>query len=150
MSDSLWTHGLHPCRLLCPWNFPDKNTQEGWHFFFFFFLLQEIFPNRGWTYLLYRALAGRFFTTVPPGKPLVWDKCPGSLRAFDSGVIQVDKIHLFPTNQGPLGTKKLGDFSIIMRDNSDYIFIEYLLEYKSENSIFFNSDKYFQDLCIRC
>ena len=26
MSDSLWPHGLYPTRLLCPWNFPGKNT----------------------------------------------------------------------------------------------------------------------------
>ena len=26
MSDSLWPHGLQLTRLLCPWNFPGKNT----------------------------------------------------------------------------------------------------------------------------
>ena len=30
-------HGLHPTRLLCPWNSPGKNTEVGCHF-----LLQEI------------------------------------------------------------------------------------------------------------
>ena len=29
-------------RLLCPWNFPGKNTEAGFHF-----LLQEIFPTQG-------------------------------------------------------------------------------------------------------
>ena len=24
--DSLWPHGLQPARLLCPWDFPSKNT----------------------------------------------------------------------------------------------------------------------------
>ena len=38
-SDSLQPHGLQPARLLCPWNFPGKNTGVGCHF-----LLQEIFP----------------------------------------------------------------------------------------------------------
>ena len=36
--DSLQCHGLQPTRLLCPWNFPGKNTQVGCHF-----LLQGIF-----------------------------------------------------------------------------------------------------------
>ena len=29
MSNSLWPHGLQPTRLLCPWNFPGKNTGVG-------------------------------------------------------------------------------------------------------------------------
>ena len=41
-SDSLWPHGLHPTRLLCPWGFPGKNTGVGCHF-----LLQGIFPTQG-------------------------------------------------------------------------------------------------------
>ena len=31
MSDSWCTHGLYPCRLLCPWNSPGKNTGVGCH-----------------------------------------------------------------------------------------------------------------------
>ena len=31
MSDSLRPHGLQPARLLCPWNFPGKNTEVGSH-----------------------------------------------------------------------------------------------------------------------
>ena len=38
LSDSLWPHGLYPARLLCPWNFPGKNTGVGSHS-----LLQAIF-----------------------------------------------------------------------------------------------------------
>ena len=40
--DSLWLHGLQPTRLLCPWDFPSKDTGLGCHF-----LLQGIFPNQG-------------------------------------------------------------------------------------------------------
>ena len=32
-----------PDRLLCPWDFPAKNTGVGYHF-----LLQDIFPTQGW------------------------------------------------------------------------------------------------------
>ena len=32
MSDSLQPHGLQPTRLLCPWDFPGKNTGVGCHF----------------------------------------------------------------------------------------------------------------------
>ena len=38
VSDSLWSHGLYPSRLPCPWNFPGKNTGVGCRF-----LLQGIF-----------------------------------------------------------------------------------------------------------
>ena len=42
MSNSLWPHGLQPTRLLCPWDFPVKNTGVGFHA-----LLQGIFPTQG-------------------------------------------------------------------------------------------------------
>ena len=38
----LRSHQLYPTSLLCPWDFPSKNTGVGWHF-----LLQEIFLTRG-------------------------------------------------------------------------------------------------------
>ena len=40
--DSLRPHGLQSTRLLCPWDFPDKDTGVGCHF-----LLQGIFPTQG-------------------------------------------------------------------------------------------------------
>ena len=42
VSDSLRPHGLQPARLLCPWDFPGKNTGVGCHSH-----LQEIFPIQG-------------------------------------------------------------------------------------------------------
>ena len=42
MSDSLQPHELEPPRLICPWNFPGKNTGVGCHA-----LLQGIFPTPG-------------------------------------------------------------------------------------------------------
>ena len=45
---TLWRpHGLKTSRLLCPWNFPGKNTEAGCHF-----LLQRIFPIQGWNLCL--------------------------------------------------------------------------------------------------
>ena len=41
VSDTLRPHGLEPARLLCPWDFPGKNTEVGCHF-----LLQGIFPTQ--------------------------------------------------------------------------------------------------------
>ena len=32
VSDSLQPHELQPTRLLCPWDFPGKNTGVGYHF----------------------------------------------------------------------------------------------------------------------
>ena len=42
VSNSLRPHELQPSRLLCPWNFPGKNTEMGCHF-----ILQGIFPTQG-------------------------------------------------------------------------------------------------------
>ena len=58
-------HGLQPTRHLCPWNFPAKILE--W----------IVFPSPGdlsdpvfkTASLVSTALAGDFFTTVPPGKP---------------------------------------------------------------------------------
>ena len=42
VSDSLWPHGLYSTKLLCPWDFPGKNTGVSYHS-----LLQKIFPTLG-------------------------------------------------------------------------------------------------------
>ena len=42
VSNSLWPHGLYLTRLLCPWDYPSKNTGVGCHSF-----LQGIFPTQG-------------------------------------------------------------------------------------------------------
>ena len=67
MSDSLWHQGLYPYRLLCPQNFPSKNTGVGCHF-----LLQGIFPTQGSNPPLLHWQED-FFTTAPPGKSI--EKC---------------------------------------------------------------------------
>ena len=54
MSDSLWPHGLLPASLLCPCNFPDKNTGEICHF-----LLQRSSPSRDWTCISCISCIGR-------------------------------------------------------------------------------------------
>ena len=67
MPNSLWPHGLWPTRLPCQWDFPGKNTGVGCYF-----LLQGNLPDRGLNLLcLSLAFTGRFFSTVPPGKPSV-------------------------------------------------------------------------------
>ena len=43
MPDSLRAHELQPIRLLCPRDFPGKNTRVGYHF-----LLQGTFLTQGW------------------------------------------------------------------------------------------------------
>ena len=42
VSNSLWSHGLYPARLLSPWNFPGKTNGVGCNS-----LLQGIFPTQG-------------------------------------------------------------------------------------------------------
>ena len=67
VSDSLRLHGLQPVRLLCPWDFPGKNTGVGCHF-----LLQRIFPTQGSNLGLPRCRQ-MLLPSEPPGKsyPLV-------------------------------------------------------------------------------
>ena len=60
--------GLQTTWLLCPWNSPGKNTEVGCHF-----LLQGILLTQGLNSRLF--LAGRFLTTVPPGKPSSFTRC---------------------------------------------------------------------------
>ena len=55
---TLRPYGLYPAKLLCPWDFPGKNTGVGCHF-----LLQGIFLTRGSSLCLSPAFAGRFFNT---------------------------------------------------------------------------------------
>ena len=42
MSNSLWSHGLQPARLLSPWDSPGKNTGVGWYS-----VLQGVFLTEG-------------------------------------------------------------------------------------------------------
>ena len=53
------------CWLLCPWDFPGKNTAAGCYF-----LLQKIFLIGDRTYISFiSCMADRFFTAKPLGKP---------------------------------------------------------------------------------
>ena len=87
MSDSSQPYGLQPTRLLCPWDFPGKNTAVGG-------LLcppPGDLPNPGMepVSLMSPALAGRFFTTSA-----TWE-------ARDTD----DRVHtLSPPRLGDLGT----------------------------------------------
>ena len=61
VSDPLGPHRLQPARLVCPWDFPGKNTGLGCHV-----LLKAIFLTQGSNLTLGSpALAGRFFTSLP-------------------------------------------------------------------------------------
>ena len=66
--DSLQLHGLQPYKLLCPWNFPGKNTRVGCHF-----LLEGIFLTQGSNPCLWHLLHWQADSLPlgPPGKPLV-------------------------------------------------------------------------------
>ena len=70
-STTVWKY----CRLLCPWDFPDKNTGVGCHF-----LLQGVFQTQGWKP---RILLGRRFlyhwATIDPSCGSL-PGCPDLLR----------------------------------------------------------------------
>ena len=65
VSDSLQPHGLQPTRLLCPWNFPGKNTGVGYHFH-----LQGIFLTQRLNLHLFCIGRQISLPLAPPGKPL--------------------------------------------------------------------------------
>ena len=69
MSDSLPLHGLYPVRLLCPWDFPGKNTGVGCHF-----LLQGIFLTQGSNLCLLCLLHWQADSLPlgPPGNQILW------------------------------------------------------------------------------
>ena len=121
MSDSSQHHGLQPTRLLCPWKSPGKSTGVGCH---------ALLPNSGVEpeSLASPALAGRFFTFVPPGKPKIgghftlsiWSQCnhiyplqEGSRRIksegkdvkLDTGVREERKCHDAGYTDGRKGYK---------------------------------------------
>ena len=65
-SDFLHLQGLKPARLICPWDYPGKNTAVGCRF-----LLQGIFPTQGLNLRLLHLLhwhAGSL-PLAPAGKP---------------------------------------------------------------------------------
>ena len=64
VSSSLWSHGLLPTRLLYSWDFPGKNIRVASSS-----SSRESFWPRDQTHV--SSLAGRFFTTDPPGKPRI-------------------------------------------------------------------------------
>ena len=77
MSDSSRPHELVPTRLLCPWDFPDKDTGVGCHF-----LLQGIFL----TQRLNPCLLGHWQVSSLPLAPL--GKLFKKLRGFNFGGLQ--------------------------------------------------------------
>ena len=86
------------CQLLCPWDFPGKNTVVGCHF-----LLQGLFPTqRSNPHLLHwQALADGFFTTEPPLPYMPCANSPGMVRL--EGYIQFKKW----TSHIAIGTRSL-------------------------------------------
>ena len=64
MSHSLQPHGLQPARLLCPWNFPGKNTGMGCHALLQIFLTQRLNPCL-FCLLLWQVSS---LPPVPPGR----------------------------------------------------------------------------------
>ena len=61
----IWLCNPWTARLLCPWNYPSKNTGVGCHA-----LLQKIFLAQGWNLQLLGLLQTGSLPLTPPGKPL--------------------------------------------------------------------------------
>ena len=68
----LWSYGLQPARLLCPWDCSGKNTGVGCHPPF---SAPHRFNGSSWPRDHTQVSCGfciRFFTAEPPGKPLLY------------------------------------------------------------------------------
>ena len=90
MSNSLWPHGLWPARLLCPWDFPGKNTGV-----FCNFLLQGIFLIQGlniWLLCLLHWQADSLPLSHQGSHAPFFHKDP-NVGAFDSGSRQSWALH---------------------------------------------------------
>ena len=75
MSDSLRPYGLQPSRLLCPWDFPGKNTGVSSHSLF-----QGIFQTQGSNLGLLHHRQEDSLPSEPTGKPPTHSQtCPGVL-----------------------------------------------------------------------
>ena len=80
VSDSLRPHGLKPTRLLCAWDFPDKDTGVGCHF-----LLQGIFLIQGSNPGLLHCrqiLYQPSYNGSPKGDTLTNASCPYKCKCF--------------------------------------------------------------------
>ena len=64
VSDSLWSHGLRPARLLCPWDSPGKNPGVGCHA-----LLQGSSWPRDQTHVSYISCTGKLYHQHHLGSP---------------------------------------------------------------------------------
>ena len=98
MYDSLGPYGLWPARLLCPWDFPGKNTGVGCHA-----LLQGIFLTQGSNPHLLCLLHWQTgsLPLAPLGKPLM---LPKSLQKYRNPVPTSDAC-----NQNSVLTRPGGD-----------------------------------------
>ena len=69
---ALWTVAYQPTRLLCPWDFPGKNTGVGCHA-----LLQGIFATQELNPCLLHLLHWQIgsLSLAPPGKPISNVRC---------------------------------------------------------------------------
>ena len=114
MSDSLWPHGLKPAWLLCPWDFPCKDTGVGCHF-----LLQGIFSTQGLSSSLlhllhckrilpYHATCG-ILVPRPGIKPTLPALEAGSLNHWTAGEVPQKVSFLNNSSEACISKKKKKD-----------------------------------------
>ena len=79
-------HGVQPARLLCPWNFPGKNSGVGYHY-----PSPGDLPEPGIKPASRESptLAGRFCTTEPPGRALLKALESALSLSFPAGCLAV-------------------------------------------------------------
>ena len=116
----LWPHGLQPIRLLCPWDFPGKNTGVGCHFLRglpstmnWGSRPMEIGSHLAWTHWLKPP------TETAHGSLVWWEKEPSRHQAqANSHTAQrhlgtCESFVLAPVPQGPLKKLQSGEFSLL-------------------------------------
>ena len=97
VSNSLWPYGLQPARLLCPWNFPDKNTGVGCHPF------SRDLPDPG----IEPGSPALQVDSLPSEPPSVIKGTRGNSISFSAAqLLRVPKVHLKTTDEVPWGTSQ--------------------------------------------
>ena len=106
-SYSLRPDSLESTRLLYPWNFPGKGIVIG--YYFLQLLSRGYCWSRDQTHVsCISCIAGRFFMTAPPGKPLwlytVWLYCVLAWSSLDISLsISLSLLNLSPFHSPDLG-----------------------------------------------
>ena len=121
VSNTLRPHRLYPTSLLCPWNFPVKNTGVGCHV-----LLKGIFPTQGSSshFLCLLPWQADSLLLVPPGEPNLRLSCKCSKPRSWSSTLTLK----FLLGKQPFQQQLVLPFQSLLQDSAE-VEIRYALSW---------------------